>query len=243
MKYKILKGTIEVVSGLHIGGGDAGMQIGGIDRPIIKQSHDGLPYIPGSSLKGRMRALLETYHGFNVIGDGKVLSPDILKKLGNDQKEQLETGKNIIKMFGSSGDTRIESDSDGFTTDDIGTARLSFWDCPIDKKWVKKIEDEGLSLTEEKFENTVNRLTGAANNPRPTERVPVGAKFKMKITLRLFDGDDEKKIEELLSSGLEMIEWEGLGGSVTRGYGRVKFDKQDTEVLDFTKGQEKETPR
>ena len=62
----ILEGTIELLSGLHIGGGDAELKIGGIDSQVIKNPLTQLPYIPGSSLKGKIRSLLEWRAG--VVG-------------------------------------------------------------------------------------------------------------------------------------------------------------------------------
>ena len=62
MKLKAIRkitGKIQVISGLHIGAGKDVIEIGGTDMPVIKDALTGLPYVPGSSLKGRMRALLE----------------------------------------------------------------------------------------------------------------------------------------------------------------------------------------
>ena len=56
-KIQIL-GTIEVVTGMHIGGSGAFAAIGAVDSPIIKDVITNLPLIPGSSLKGKMRTLL-----------------------------------------------------------------------------------------------------------------------------------------------------------------------------------------
>lgn len=61
IKTHKIEGKILLLSGLHIGGSDAGVKIGGIDTPIIKNPISGLPYIPGSSLKGKIRFLLEHF--------------------------------------------------------------------------------------------------------------------------------------------------------------------------------------
>ena len=52
MKIYSLKGDIRLLSGLHIGGGDDVMKIGGIDNQVIKDANSGSPYRPDSSLKG-----------------------------------------------------------------------------------------------------------------------------------------------------------------------------------------------
>ncbi len=59
MGFKTITGKIRLDSGLHIGGSAEATQIGGVDNPVIRQPLNGYPYIPGSSLKGKMRSLLE----------------------------------------------------------------------------------------------------------------------------------------------------------------------------------------
>src|ERR1051326_8119169 len=54
-----ISGTIVTESGLHVGGSEDELEIGGIDLPVIKPPETEIPYIPGSSLKGRMRSELE----------------------------------------------------------------------------------------------------------------------------------------------------------------------------------------
>ncbi len=54
----LIEGTIEVVTGMHIGGNDAFSAIGAVDKPVIKDSRTQEPIIPGSSLKGKLRTLL-----------------------------------------------------------------------------------------------------------------------------------------------------------------------------------------
>ena len=56
--------SITLVTGLHIGGSSENVEIGGIDSPVIKLgTRENQPYIPGSSLKGKMRCLLEQAAG------------------------------------------------------------------------------------------------------------------------------------------------------------------------------------
>ena len=64
--------TIEVKTGLHIGGSSESVEIGGIDNPVIKvATKDSQPYIPGSSIKGKMRCLLEQIRGASTVGGNK----------------------------------------------------------------------------------------------------------------------------------------------------------------------------
>jgi CRISPR-associated protein Csm3 len=67
-KIKI-NATLELLTGLHIGGSGDNVEIGGIDNPVIKlATRDNQPYIPGSTLKGKMRCLLEQIAGSAKVG-------------------------------------------------------------------------------------------------------------------------------------------------------------------------------
>ncbi len=106
----------------------------------------------------------------------------------------------------------------------IGVGRLGFWDCALNEEWEKRIRDDNQLLTEAKSENTINRITATADNPRQTERVPAGAKFDFKLTLRQFEGDNEDLLA-LILKGLRLLELDSLGGSGSRGYGKVEFEQ------------------
>ncbi len=54
-----IEGTLESLTGLHIGGSQDDLQIGGTDLPVIRHPVTLAPYVPGSSLKGKMRSELE----------------------------------------------------------------------------------------------------------------------------------------------------------------------------------------
>ena len=68
----LIRGRIECLTGLHIGGSKDKMEIGGVDSPVVRDpvTHR-QPYIPGSSLKGKMRMLLEYATGNVEMGDEK----------------------------------------------------------------------------------------------------------------------------------------------------------------------------
>ncbi len=85
MKIIKLTGIVELESGLHIGGGDDTMKIGGIDNQVIKDINTNEPYIPGSSLKGKMRSLLEWHIG--------VVNLNRQYKIGDIEKNKDENGK------------------------------------------------------------------------------------------------------------------------------------------------------
>ncbi|WP_295408547.1 type III-A CRISPR-associated RAMP protein Csm3 [uncultured Thiocystis sp.] len=208
-----LVGQIELVSGLHIGGGSAEMHIGGTDNPVIKNPVTLQPYIPGSSLKGKMRSLLEWHAGLVGLTDGSPLGFRDIPKLTPDQQR---TGKTILKLFGGA----PEGTPDEALIREIGPTRLAFWDCNLDPVWVAEMDDRNLLLTENKTENMIDRIQGVAKHPRNTERVPAGARFAFQLTIKVHDGED--LLDELLT-GLKLLELTGLGGSVSRGYGKLRF--------------------
>lgn len=214
-----VKATLVLKTGLHIGSGDSEMHIGGIDNAVIKNPITQKPYIPGSSLKGKIRSLLEWRSGA-VIKEKPLSISDI-------KGSNAEMVKNILRLFGVSAD----SNRDESVLKDIGVARLGFQDCEFTSDWEQYLEENNLSATEAKFENTIDRITSTAGNPRQTERIPAGAKFDFKLTLRQFENDSEDLID-LLLKGLRLLELDSLGGSGSRGYGKVEF--QNLTVGDKT---------
>ncbi|MGJ0303594.1 type III-A CRISPR-associated RAMP protein Csm3 [Aliarcobacter cryaerophilus] len=209
MKILSLNGKIELLSGLHIGGGDDTMKIGGIDNQVIKDINTNKPYIPGSSLKGKMRSLLEWNLGLVGIGNGEPFSPKLLKdEIFNDNSKKVDA-INLIKLFGTSA-------NDG---ENFGITRISVADCSL--------IDEGLKVSEAKYENVIDRKKGMASNPRQTERVPAGVKFEFNIRLKVLEDDNEETLKSMVEKGLELVENDYLGGNGSRGYGRVLFiDKE-----------------
>lgn len=204
-----IKATLVLKTGLHIGSGDSEMHIGGIDNAVIKNPITQKPYIPGSSLKGKIRSLLEWRSG--EVKEKPLSISDI-------KGSNAEMVKNILRLFGVSAD----SNRDESVLKDIGVARLGFQDCEFTSDWEQYLEENNLSATEAKFENTIDRITSTAGNPRQTERIPAGAKFDFKLTLRQFENDSEDLID-LLLKGLRLLELDSLGGSGSRGYGKVEF--------------------
>lgn len=215
-----ITGRIELKSGLHIGAGDLEMRIGGTDNPVVKHPHTNEPYIPGSSLKGKVRSLLEIRSGLMRVTDGSPLSARDLNKESVTDAERKE-GKKILALFGTSG-------ADGDEAADLGPTRVSFADCCLSETSREMALSGHLPLTEVKSENSIDRIRGTAKNPRFTERVPAGLAFDFTITLKEMDGDDD--LFPCLLSGLKLLEHDALGGSGSRGYGRVEIDFNDPEI-------------
>jgi len=209
-----IKGKIKLLSGLHIGAGDMEMKIGGTDKAVVKHPHTNRPYIPGSSLKGKIRALLEMRSGLVAREDGKPLTFKLYKKLDSGSEEATQCEK-ILKLFGCSG---ADTDEDY----NLGPCRLSFADCPLDSEWEREALEQNFAFTEVKAENSINRIKGTAENPRFTERVPSNTVFDFRVTIKKFEGDGD--LLPFLLEGMKLLEMDALGGSGSRGYGRIKFE-------------------
>lgn len=208
------RGTIILKSGLHIGSGNMEMHIGGTDSPVIMHPHTREPYIPGSSIKGKTRSLLELESGFMALTKGSPISPKILPHGMDDGMR--EKGTSIIKFFGAGGAEQDESGT-------FGPTRVSFADCYLSAAWKEKARANRWTLTEVKSENSINRVSGTAQHPRFIERVPEGAEFDFTVSFKVLHEGEEQLFENLLFKGLKLIEMDALGGSGSRGYGRVQF--------------------
>ena len=218
-----ISATLELVSGLRIGAGDSEMRIGGVDNTVIRHPHTQAPYIPGSSLKGKMRSLLEWRSG--AVQEEALRWRDYQ---GANAAAKAEV-KRILQLFGISGDTQL-----GDEMRELGPTRLSFWDCNLQADWLQEVKDNNQMLTEVKSENRINRISGVAEHPRQTERVPAGARFDFRLSVKRLAGDGDELLNTVLQ-GLKLLELDSLGGSGSRGYGKVKFvavkiDNEDAQA-------------
>lgn len=224
-KIQKITGQIELLSGLHIGSGNSEIHIGGADNPVIKNPITQHPYIPGSSIKGKMRSLLEWRLGVVGQTEGKPLN---FCHISNNkiESDQLAGAKLILKLFGGA----PMHEPDEALIAEIGSSRLSFWDCALSADWLEFMHSHNQPLTEAKMENTIDRIKGTAEHPRITERVPASARFDFALSLRVHD--DENLMQTILL-GLKLLELTGLGGSGSRGYGKIMFRelKLDAEPI------------
>lgn len=211
-RIQTITARLTLETGLHIGAGDTEMHIGGVDKQVVKHPLTNQPYIPGSSLKGKMRSLLEWKSGAVQekplgLADLDSARPD------SAQKRQIAA---VVKLFGVSGDAQLTEER----AREIGPTRLAFWDCELAADWLNEVEQLNLGLTEIKSENSINRITGVAVAPRFFERVPAGAIFDFRLSLKVLNDED---LLPAVLAGLRLIELDSLGGSGSRGYGKVRF--------------------
>jgi CRISPR-associated protein Csm3 len=203
VKYVSISATLRCQTGLRIGGSKEDIEIGGLDSPIIRDPLTRLPYIPGSSLKGKLRSLLE-------YTEGKVSET-------GDPHSCRDKNCLICKVFGPhNAQDRV-----------VGPTRIIVRDALINDVSAKKLKEKletGSLYTETKQEVSINRKTGTASaaGPRTMERVPAGTDFDLHIVLRIFDGDNADEFIAFVEKGLTNLGSDYLGGSGTRGYGWVE---------------------
>ncbi len=201
MKKIFIRGKIEAVTGLHIGGSSLGMSIGGADSVVIRDPLSNKPYIPGSSLKGKMRSLSEKLKGKIYVDENGNYLP--YNKIDHP----------IGQVFGVSADKKMESTP----------TRLIVRDCPlVNSKDLEEAENTDMPFTEIKTEVVIDRLSSKAN-PRQIERVPAGAVFELEMVLNVYNGDDENELVSTVFEALKLVQDDYLGGNGTRGYGKVNI--------------------
>lgn len=193
-----ITGKIILKSGMHIGSSEAFAAIGAIDSPVARDPVSGLPYLPGSSLKGKMRSLLAKAYNENL----KIQARD-------------EDDERIKRLFGCS------KNADG----NPQSSRLIFSDAILNN--MEELKRKGLSVpTEAKEENTINPLTAIAN-PRMIERVVKGAEFPLSLIYNAIDPDTVEEDLSLLADGLRLLQYDYIGGHGSRGYGRIAIRDLD----------------
>ena len=219
----LIRGTILCETGLHIGRSRENLDIGGVDLAVVRDPLTRQPYIPGSSLKGKMRALFERKalsegklsEGFNrvsEVGGVKIRRHECDSNAEHNQAAQCP----VCRLFGATG---------GKGGDNL-PARLIVRDCKLTDESEEKLRtiETGLQYTEWKFENALDRVTAAAN-PRQLERVPAGAEFEFEMVYNV-ETEDKEEVKEDLNNVLDLmslLEDDFLGGHGSRGYGKIKF--------------------
>src|SRR5690349_18742745 len=216
----ILAGDLHCETGLHIGAGKGSLEIGGADNPVVKDAF-GLPYIPGSSLRGRLRSLLETAMG--VTGPGELVY--LSKRRGQEVRIHQSDRRDdeVCLLFGRNPGRMERVEGEPLESRAASPARLAVYDAPLDPESITPQMRENLDdeITEVKSENAIDRITAQAN-PRTLERVPAGARFRVRLVLDILCAEDKALAARVLE-GLRLLEDDALGGGGSRGSGRVRF--------------------
>ena len=197
-----ISGKIELLTGMHIGASDSFAAIGAIDTPVIKDPISGLPIIPGSSLKGKMRTLLAQAYN----------EKPFVKWEEDDEK--------IIRVFGTS-----KSVKSGHPVN----SRILFSDVIMEN--MEEIKSRGVEYpTEAKDENNINRVTGSAT-PRKIERVIKGAIFPLSIIYNVDNEVELVEDFHTIADGLKLLQYDYIGGHGSRGYGRISISNLQLDVV------------
>lgn len=215
VELKRLHGTITLKSGMRIGMSKEQMAIGDVDNPVIRNPLTEEPYIPGSSLKGKMRYLLEWSLG------GQYIERSDRQHVFNS----ADPRDPVARIFGIA-----PGGKDDKGALERGPTRILVRDAYLTEKSREELRDmpmRGGYLTEIKQEVFIPRIGGDAN-PRVMERVPAGAVFDFELIYRVFDLNDGGQLDQenfkLVERALELVQLDGLGGSISRGYGQLAID-------------------
>ena len=222
-----LIGTLKIMSGLHVGA-SRDLGISASDLPVIKD-FSGLPFIPGSSLKGVLRSNLESWiRTFNhdlacdpTDDDNRcipskmkqmIVSPDskqeIIKEFGGVDNIFLEQSCLICRLFGSP----------------WVASKVHIVDMKVEENWKQELlmVRDGVVIERE-------TETAKPKGKYDFEAVPAGASFRLEILVE----NPEAYEMGLLMLGIEMLNQglASLGGDVSRGLGRIKIDIEDIYEL------------
>lgn len=206
-KKIIVIGNIKAETGIAIGGTNASMGIGGVDKGVIRNPLNNQPYIPGSSLKGKLRSLLEISIG--QIGDTK------MGKVSNGPSTNPSLAS--VKLFGnSSGDNRQQPSR--VIVRDAYLASKQSGGVSLDQYF----KNTDLPYTEVKTEVVIDRITSAAM-PRQLERIPAGSLFDFELVVNVFQDDDSDEQMKNIFKAMRLLQNDYIGGSGSRGSGQISF--------------------
>ena len=215
----ILTAHLQTLTGLHIGADSPELSIGGIDLPVLGDGVTKRPFVPGSSLRGKMRSLLERVHGREQNQSiGSNVSIHLCKTAAEWKDCPVCPVFGVPSNLPSSQPTRLLVRDLGMTD---SSARL------LDERLGKR----GLQYTEAKTEVAIDRVTSAAT-PRTIERVPAGIDFDVELSYAVYEDDDLDRFRSVLF-GMALLEADYLGGQGSRGYGKVQFADITLEARDY----------
>lgn len=229
-----IRGDIEATTGLHIGGGEGALAIGGVDSPVIRDPITNRPYIPGSSLRGKMRSLTEKLYGApQTFAVSRMRGKEVyvhtcqigmdtrgLRQLSEEDYHQWVAAFHqqfnecpVCPIFGAMGDQPIPHPTSLVVRDVF----LS----PESARVLEKAKTD-LPYSEIKWEATIDRVTSAAV-PRQIERVPAGAIFSgFEMVYSIYDEAGVQHLPTVLEA-MQLLEDDYLGGLGSRGGGKVHF--------------------
>jgi len=221
-----LKGEIHALSGLHVGGATGGLEIGGVDMPVIRDAF-GVPYVPGSSLKGKMRSLWEKWNG---APQNRRIGRGVNIHVCQTREDYIACP--VCPIYGTEGQTEASAPT-----------RITVRDVPLDTNSLAEATTD-LPYAEVKWEVAIDRVTSAAV-PRQMARVPSGAIFRQPdgdaaelLAFSFYEAGDVARFGDMLTA-LQLLEDDYLGGQGSRGSGQVAF----RNLTVICKGKDYDHPR
>lgn len=204
-----IRAQIELITPTHIGSGERDFGLRSVEHFTAKRRDDGMPVLPGSSLKGAMRAGLEQALGLAGADDGAPLTLAGAARIGWPAGA-LQT----LQLFGA----MAQASPSGLLS--VGPARCRFWDALPAEAWLIARQRQGQPLTDRIDQVQIDRASGATRRRQTLEVVPAGAVFDWRLTWLVYEGDDT---QATLQQALALLQRRGVGRGTTRGLGQFRF--------------------
>jgi CRISPR-associated protein Csm3 len=206
----VISGTIIARTGLRIGSSDKNIGIGEAAQ-VLRDALTNRPYIPGSSLRGKLRSLAERSRWDRLRSSTQNIGPRVaIHRCTNaDDYAKCE----ICPVFGVTSDNAFATPT-----------RLIVRDLHLSDTSARALDRARTELpyTEIKTEVAIDRIT-AASNPREIERVPAGAEFDgLNLSFGVYSEADVRRFG-VVAHAMALLEDDYLGGHGARGYGRIEF--------------------
>lgn len=210
--YREITGIIHCLSGVRVGGSDELLQIGGTDLTCIKHPVTLRPYIPGSSIKGKMRSELEQRLG---------------KLIGNEPCGCARTDCLVCRVFGPHKRAKHE----------LGPTRIVVRDATCIRGGETELKSEnvidrktGTAMHPRKVERVV---AGSEFTLRVGVQVwDMDSNEKTACKHKEDIGDDA--LVEFVKDGLRALQQTGLGSGISKGSGEIEFRDLKLDRTPFT---------
>lgn len=199
----LIEGKLEVVTGLHIGGSSSFAAIGALDSPVVRNSRDNQPMIPGSSLKGKMRSLLARQRNQKISGNMDEDEEGILRLFGSAKNGNVRVGRLIFS--------------------DLFLAEQDSLESPVEVKFENSINRLTAVANPRQLERVI---PGTQFNLKLLYELKDTTGREKEKHAEYYQGTEEEwilKDFQSLIDGMKLLELDYLGGSGTRGYGQVRF--------------------
>ena len=199
----LIEGKLEVVTGIHIGGSSSFAAIGALDSPVVRNSRDNQPMIPGSSLKGKMRSLLARQRNQKISGNMDEDEEGILRLFGSAKNGNVRVGRLIFS--------------------DLFLAEQDSLESPVEVKFENSINRLTAVANPRQLERVI---PGTQFNLKLLYELKDTTDREKDKHAEYYQGTEEEwilKDFQSLIDGMKLLELDYLGGSGTRGYGQVQF--------------------